>query len=241
MKKYQLISIVLIVIAGLQVTATSLRPTVYYISTIALDQQTCGHKKTIYSTKGEALYKICGDDYQKCVIEGTCAVIKKMPSLSKTLDILADIDSLVASDEIFIINYIDTKNGVPVFNKVDKSKCPYGFGVKNICLDPYYTIAADLNYYNAGDVIFVDAVKGTKLPSGEVHDGFFIVRDRGGAIKGANRFDFYTGLIHYKHDLNPFTPLGLANENRLVTYRKATASEAIAVKRARNYPKLPLD
>lgn len=203
----------------IQAQTAKLHPTIYYIKSIKMNEQDCASKKTIYSTTGKAMHKVCPTDYKTCVIEGTCAII---------------------DDEISVINYIDQKAGVPVFQKVDQDKCPFGLGVKNICLDPYYTVAADLNFHNPGDVIFVEEMKGTKLPNGEVHDGFFIVRDRGGAIKGANRFDFYTGLLHYKNDDNPFTPLGFSNEKASFPYRKATTSETSAVKKSRNYPGVPL-
>ncbi|MES2803520.1 MAG: 3D domain-containing protein [Bdellovibrionota bacterium] len=206
--------------AGLiQVQAAKLNPTIYFIKSINMDAQNCATKKTIYSTTGKALHKVCAVDYKTCVIEGTCAII---------------------DDEVTVINYVDQKAGVPLFTEVDKDKCPYGLGVKNICLDPYYTVAADLTYHDPGDVIFVEEMKGTKLPNGEVHAGFFIVRDRGGAIKGANRFDFYTGMLHYKNEDNPFTPLGFSNEKASFSYRKATTSETVAVKKSRNYPGLPL-
>lgn len=204
-------------IAGAACAQKKLNPTIYFVKTIDLSEQDCSVKKTLYSTKGEAIKKVCANDYKTCVIEGTCALV---------------------GSETKLINYVEQKQGVPLFKEVE-DKCPFGYGVKNICLDPYYTAAADLTFHAPGEVIFVEEVKGTKLPNGEVHDGFFIVRDRGGAIKGANRFDFYTGLLHYKNDDNPFTPIGLASESKSFNYRKATAAETAAVKERRNYPGLP--
>jgi len=66
------------------------------------------------------------------------------------------------------------------------------------CLLSYFSIAADLRYHRAGDIIEVPSLKGTRvrLPdSGQTisHPGFFIVHDTGAAIKGVNRFDFFTG------------------------------------------------
>ena len=211
--------ILMTLVGGAACAQKKLNPTIYFVKSIDLGDQDCSVKKTLYSTTGEAIKKVCAIDYKTCVIEGTCA--------------------LIGSKETKLINYVNQKQGVPLFKEVDE-KCPYGLGVSNICLDPYYTVAADMNYHKAGDVIFVDEVKGTKLPNGEVHDGFFIVRDRGGAIKGANRFDFYTGLLHYKNEDNPFTPLGLSSESKSFIYRKATPAEAAAVKERRNYPGLPL-
>lgn len=210
--------VLLFFIGGAAFAQKKLNPTIYFVKTIDLSEQDCSVKKTLISTTGKAIKKVCAMDYKTCVIEGTCALV---------------------GSETKLINYVQqTKEGVPLFKEVEDN-CPFGYGVKNICLDPYYTVAADLNFHKAGEVIFVEEVKGTKLPNGEVHDGFFIVRDKGGAIKGANRFDFYTGLLHYKNDENPFTPIGLASESKSFAYRKATAEETAAVKERRNYPGLP--
>lgn len=203
--------------------ALRLDPTIYFIKSINMTKQNCSVKKTIRSTTGGAIAQVCPSDFKTCVIEGTCA--------------------LVGSRETKVINYVEQR-GVSYLFKIVEEKCPYGYGVKNICLDPYYTVAADLagnRYHKPGDVIYVDKVKGTKLPNGEIHDGFFIVRDKGGAIKGANRFDFYTGLLHYKNDENPFTPLGLASSDAKnpISWRKATASETAAVREKRNFPGIP--
>lgn len=208
-----------LVAVALHAQPAKLNPTIYYIKSINMDKQDCGLKKNIRSTTGKVLFKVCPSDHNTCVIEGTCA--------------------LVRDDKAILINYIKEKDGIYLFEKIDEDKCPYGYGVKGICLDPYYTVAADLRYHNPGEVIFVDEMKGTKLPNGEVHDGFFIVRDRGGAIKGANRFDFYTGLLHYKHEENPFMSLGFSNKKAAFPYRKATASETLSIKRSRNYPGVP--
>lgn len=204
-------------VAGVASAQKKLNPTIYFVKTIDLNKQDCSSKKALYSTTGKVIKKVCASDYKTCVIEGTCALV---------------------GQDTTLINYVQEKQGVYLFKEVEE-KCPYGYGVKNICLDPYYTVAADLNFHKPGDVIYVDEIKGTKLPNGEVHDGFFIIRDKGGAIKGANRFDFYTGMVHYKNEENPFTPLGFANEKSQFAYRKATPAEAASVKERRNYPGLP--
>ena len=88
--------------------------------------------------------------------------------------------------------------------------------------------------------IFVNKLKGLKLPNGETHSGFMIVRDRGGAIKGANRFDFYTGILDYRDEKNPFTPAGFATSSNKFEYRKANADETTAFRKIRNFPKIPV-
>ncbi len=212
--------------------SVSLNPSIYYIKTIN-PNQSCTNKSTLYSTSGQALVRVCKEAYNSCVIEGTCAIIKDESQSDSSGS------SAAPAINIEIINYIQTIQGRPLFEVVDKDKCPWGLGVKAICLDPFYTVAADLNFHKPGDVIFVDKLKGIKLPSGEIHAGFLIVRDKGGGIKGANRFDFYTGLLTYQDEKNPFTPLGLSSKTNKIQYRKATKEESEQFRKERNFPKIP--
>lgn len=97
-------------------------------------------------------------------------------------------------------NFIKKKRGVEVYAEVDSSRCPYGYGVwskehnRSVCMDPYRSVAADNRYHKTGTVLFFPALKGLELPDNTVHDGYMVVRSTGGAIKGKDRFDFYTGL-----------------------------------------------
>lgn len=228
-----------------------LSPTIYYIKTIDLGQK-CDSKKSIYAVDGKVLFKVCAAAYKSCVIEGTCAIELEGPDVKKDnstepsttpgeIQIEGDDKSTDESEIDFeVINYVKMgKDGRPLFVPVDENKCPWGYGVSQICLDPYFTVAADLQFHKAGEVIFVDKLKGVKLPTGETHDGFLIVRDRGGAIKGADRFDFYTGMIAYKDEKNPFTPLGFASKTNKMQYRKATSEEADRFRKERNFPGIP--
>lgn len=206
---------------------------IYYIQAIDLDQD-CEIKKTIYDTNGKPLFKVCKQNYKSCVIEGTCALIEdnQAPAAGPNLsDSINDVD---------LLNYVKSdKNGTPLFETVDTARCPYGLGVSNICLDPYYSVAADLNFYKAGDVIFIPQLKGLRILNNQIHSGFLIVRDRGGAIKGAHRFDFYTGFNHYTKDSNPFSDIGLSQSKNTFEYRKATVEETLAFKKIRNFPNIP--
>jgi 3D (Asp-Asp-Asp) domain-containing protein len=81
-------------------------------------------------------------------------------------------------------------------------------GAAGRCLIPMISIAADPRHYRMGDIIQVPALKGKMiaLPSGKKfkHPGYFVVDDTGGAIKGAGRFDFYTGDLTWKASNNDF-------------------------------------
>lgn len=94
---------------------------------------------------------------------------------------------------------------------VPKGVCPFGYGVANLCLIPYVTIAADLGSpYNAKDVIFVKAIRGTIVPDpfdsskDWTHDGYLVIADTGGSINGSNRFDFYVGTANWRSATFPW-------------------------------------
>lgn len=234
-KKNSLLMLVifsLFVLGQSVVKAGRLSPTIYYVKTMDLDKTCNQGKKSIYNNQGKLIAKVCADQYKACLIEGTCALYRGQKN--EPMEVFE-----ITANQYKIINYTQTKNGMPLFLEVDQEVCPWGLGVSQACLDPYYTIAADMRYHKAGEVIYVDKIKGLKLPNGEIHSGFLIIRDRGGAIKGPDRFDFFTGFYSDRHTENPFTPLGLAGSNNRFEYRKATPKESEYFRQERLYPKVP--
>ncbi len=93
--------------------------------------------------------------------------------------------------------------------------CDTAFGASGKCLIPFISVAADARYYSMGDVIQMPGMKGKiiPLPNGKkmVHPGFFIVQDTGGAIRGKNRFDFFTGSFGVDDSRNVFGIQGAAD------------------------------
>lgn len=116
--------------------------------------------------------------------------------------------------------------------------CPYGYGALDTCLDPFYSVAADLNFHKVGEVIFVPRIVGIKMPDGEVHDGYFIIRDSGARIQGPSRFDFFTGLYSHKVKANTLARLGFDDKNNQFEFRLGTAEETILIKKKRSFPGL---
>lgn len=82
--------------------------------------------------------------------------------------------------------------------------CDTTVGAAGTCMKPYVTVAADPRYYNMGDIIYIPSFQGVKIKLDDggsfVHHGYFMVEDTGGAIKGANRFDIYTGAANLVQD-----------------------------------------
>lgn len=212
-----------------------LSPTIYFIKLMNMDSQKCEQKKTIYSAEQKPLLQVCADSYKRCVVEGTCALVD-----AEEISAENEWENSNSAHDIELINYVNLKNGTPLFEKVDTRRCPHGYGVKAICLDPFYTVAADLEFHSPGDVIFVPKAVGIQLANGERHNGYFIIRDKGGDIKGADRFDFFTGFLDYRHEENPLTKIGLNNKKLKFEFRKVTGTEAENIRKRRRFPLTPL-
>lgn len=109
--------------------------------------------------------------------------------------------------------------------RVEKQNCNGTVkGAAGRCLLPFFSIAADPRYHRLGDIVYVPEMAGrlVRLPpdNREIsHPGYFRVDDVGGAIKGRNRFDFYTGTMGLNANNNFFgsrgprgTQMGTANQ-----------------------------
>ena len=196
--------------------------TVYYIPFYNLDRPySCtgkDQKFTVRTTDKKPIAALCRNHIKNCMMQGSCAVIKNQKRM--------------------LLNYREYYNHKePLFVILEQSECPYGRGPRNVCLEPYYTVAADLRFHHLGDVIYVPELKGVTLPNGEIHDGFFLVRDTGGRIKGKNRFDFYTGFTPYLDSYNPFTAAGLQDKKNGMHYLKVISSNLEnKIKEKRNFP-----
>ncbi|MFM6927847.1 MAG: 3D domain-containing protein [Bdellovibrio sp.] len=195
-------------------------PSVYFKPIINLDVKNCDSEQMtcMYTPAGKALQRMCEKDFKRCLMEGSCFVMKV--------------------NAVKSYNYHTRVDGRSRFEENHSEKCPYGYGVRRSCLDPYFTVAADRRYYKPGDVIFVPKLVGLKLPGGVSHDGFLIVRDIGEKIKGPRRFDFFTGIHTHLSKNNPIANEGFADYGNRFKFRRATEKETEIVIRLRNYPSL---
>ncbi len=201
-------------------------PTVYYIPQFDQADSSCGVMLDMKDKSGKVILTVCKDSYDSCVMQGTCLVKKS------ELKILINVGSQV--------------NGERRFVNITDSACSFGQGAthdsakvyKAMCLDPYYSIAADLDIYKLGAVIYVPSFAGVLLPNGVLHDGYFVVRDSGGSIKGYGRFDFFSGFDSYKNKSNPFAIHGFADKSFNAPYFVVTGQKEAETLKARSFPKL---
>jgi 3D (Asp-Asp-Asp) domain-containing protein len=79
------------------------------------------------------------------------------------------------------------------------AQCPFGYGARSNCLEPCHSLAADLRYHKIGARIFIPDLVGKRCGD-RVLDGIFTVADKGQAILGRNRFDFFLGDCNHTRD-----------------------------------------
>ncbi|QDK36636.1 3D domain-containing protein [Bdellovibrio sp. NC01] len=202
--------------------ANMLNPTIYYKPTIRVDRTKCDASEIteMKSPEDKVLAVMCLRDFNNCVMQGSCFIVSE--------------DSRMRSFNY----YARGPDTIPRFVEVDIRRCPYGYGMRNTCLDPYFTVAADLKIYKLGDVIFVPRLVGQLMPDGQTHDGFLVVRDAGGGINGANRFDFFTGFYNHLARENTLARLGFGDKTNAFEFRVASEEEAKEVRDRRGYPGL---
>src|SRR6185312_3564479 len=199
-----------------------LTPTVYYKPIFNEDQDKCSadEKVNLRGVNNAVLATVCPKAKDACDLQGSCMIQQ--------------------NGKITSYNYVDqTVKGYPHFSVVDLNVCPFGLGVRESCLDPFYNVAADMDYFKAGDVIFVPALVGLALPGGMKHTGFLIVRDSGGGIDGNNRFDFFSGFYDWRDSTNPFNKLKLTDKSTKIPYYQVKGATALTVQAARNDPSRP--
>lgn len=197
-----------------------LSPSLYFVPILNVKNLECGSDQLqpIKNIQGDTIAQMCDGDYKICVQQGTCLLSEK--------------------GGLRMINFTTRRGKIPLFSDKIKRECPYGLGVKDICLDPYHTISADLSFYKLGEVIFIPSVRGMQLPGGETHDGYFIVRDSGSNLKSDKRFDFFTGFDSGDAADNIFKKLGLDDKENRFKFEKVSDEIASKVRMKRNYPKI---
>lgn len=221
-------------LASAQETRTGF-PTIYHTPLISKARQVCAPESRIpfFDRNGEQLTSACPASYVACEFEGSC--------------ILEQADGSKVG-----VNFLkyDFNLERAVFFAIEADRCPYGYGNARdksgrfieTCLDPYFSVAADSYERAAGEVIFVPKLVGAKLPTGEIHDGYVIVRDRARIMDneaGPDRFVFFSGIQSEKDLNNPFVRASLDNLDYTFKYESVSEEKAQEIRKKRNFPLLP--
>ncbi|MBX3018790.1 MAG: hypothetical protein KF767_12940 [Bdellovibrionaceae bacterium] len=194
-------------------------PTIYFLPIINTETEQCDEPKLdLLLTSGAVAANLCARSLSFCSEQGTCI--------------------LKADGEWRTYNVIRRVQGVDRFQDV-RGACRFGFGVRSICLDPFYSVAADLSLYAPGDVLYIPALRDVLLPNGELHDGYVIVRDQGRGVKGSGRFDFFTGGMGWKDKKNPFVKLRFNAKGTGLPFHRVVGQVADLVRMKRAFPVLP--
>ncbi|GIL16771.1 MAG: hypothetical protein BroJett040_05220 [Oligoflexia bacterium] len=199
----------------------NISPTIYFNEVIYENETTCaeGEKKDLHGAKGVVLMKVCQGTLDRCGLQGSCTVVQ--------------------NNKIYRLNILTQVRGQDRFFEIPNGGCIFGYGVDSICLDPFYTLAADMKLYKPGDVIFIPAAVGLELPNGGKHSGYFVIRDQGRGIVGKGRFDFFAGYYSWRDEKNPFLKLKLHDVNTKLPYYKITGDRAKLVLTSRAFPLIP--
>lgn len=105
--------------------------------------------------------------------------------------------------------------GLEVRFLVCPPEAPYGYGLDFIPLVPFRSVAVDPNVVKIGTKIYIPKAKGTPLPDGTLHDGYFMAVDIGSAIQN-KRIDIFTS---YGDQSDVFENYGLSNMKAVDVYR----------------------
>ncbi|MGZ3796358.1 MAG: 3D domain-containing protein [Pseudobdellovibrionaceae bacterium] len=196
-------------------------PTIYYKPIIYKAKENCASSdlKDLIDENGNILISLCKNSYDNCLLQGSCFVVE--------------------GEKTRAFNSTKKIDGVYRFVERKEARCPYGYGVQAICLDPFYSVAADLTIHKVGEVIYIPKLVDVPLPDGSRHNGYMIIRDEGGAIIGEDRFDFFTGFFGPYDQKNIFSVLGFGDKKNRFGYQKVSAAVAKMVREYRNYPNIP--
>jgi hypothetical protein len=211
-------------------------PTIYHTPILFMKENTCKTEERIpmrvYTGDGPQNLSVCKEKiYDECVRQGACIVGYRACSGSE------------CRNHTYYLNYKKGPAQQAKFKVYDFNNCPLGLGSQpQVCLDSFFTVAADARLLKVGSVIYIPAVRGMPLPDGSAHNGFFVVRDRGGAIKDRGamaRFDFFIGTDSWQNTSNPLVKLRFADQRSRFSYYVVRGATAELIRLQRNFPRMP--
>ncbi len=165
--------------------------------------------------------KLGHQDWCKAALEG--AALIRMPDGSNVIVNVRDADgpSQVNCDKFYPRLHARARIGMrhTRFFKVTSPKVKYGYGVRDMPLAAFRTIAVDRHGWpiRYRTVLFIPKLRGQNLTLQDgtqiVHDGYVFAADTGSGIRG-HHIDFYTGFVNE----NPFPDLAAGPSKHFEAY-----------------------
>ncbi len=148
---------------------------------------------TIYRILDEAAPEWSAEKASEPLLSPDGRVIATIgPALKRQLDL----EGSVRLRDGRIVNVEEKVNGK--FRYLVVRNAPFGVAMPGFKLIPYRSISVDPRRIKLGTVLYIPALAGVALPSGDVHDGFCFAHDTGQGIVG-NRIEIFVG---FEHDLD---------------------------------------
>lgn len=154
-----------------------LRPSFYWV---ALEtKETAKKSKKLFDEAGNLLTAITPTYYKKLAMEGTGKLLNGK-----------------------IINFKSRRQNadgtIEILWRFCPADAPFGYGLEDLKLVPYRSVAVDLTVIPLGSKVFIPAAVGVKLPDGSRHDGYFTAVDIGDLIKD-KKIDIFTAYGDQSH------------------------------------------
>lgn len=234
--------------------------TVYYNPTMSTEKVRCGGgKRWVRTGRGRGHYVQNEGATYNAIVDHTgrtirdCKTIRAALKMQGSATVFENFDINGRPSRAVAIYKVTGKGGIGKETLDPETACPAGYGRENICLNPFKMVAAPPGY-QAGEMIHVPDTVGMKYPEfpGQpksewaIHDGNWIVGDSGSAIQankrhGLGRFDFFSGLMHWRDPNNPLTN-NSKNDFGKSTHKKFCKVDADTARKIRgqqSYPNFP--
>jgi 3D (Asp-Asp-Asp) domain-containing protein len=169
------------------------------VSTMKMNKKTRSYKllggfsPTFYRILNESAPEWKAEAQTEALLDVSGALIERVvPSFKSQLDI----EGSARLRDGRVVNLHEKMNGS--WRYMVAHDAPFGLGLDGYKLIPFRTLAVDPEVIRPGTVLYIPALDGVKLPSGEIHDGFFFAHDEGQSITGM-RIDVFVG---YESDVD---------------------------------------
>lgn len=149
---------------------------------------TCSEADTDLATcDGETIARVCREFAEAARMEGTARLL---------------------DGRMINIGGCGCSGGFSCFVVLDTALYPWGMGNRSNALEPFVSVATDVDVIPSGTVLYSPEIDGIRLPDdagGGTHDGCLRADDVGGGISGMH-IDFFAALREWYLEIDPQVP-----------------------------------